>query len=525
MQTQIQMPNFQRHSRMLRASTKPKNWRLALVGSTAALAVIAVSSPAFAQSWAPTQCATAKKALANDANVMSAIQSNHPTPQQITAEKNTITADQAAVNYYCGPAAPGSTVGNITPRYMVLFVAYAPPGSTVSQGVSKVDYTSGSTAGTTETSEKSFKAGLKVTASVSGNAFGATAGVSVSDSQSVEDASKTSLEIKKTASVDVHVPGPATDGIDHDDDQIWIWTNPSVAMVSEGANFSSVLGTASGKSVSLQYLSVGQIKRFIASPTCQNLPTPADTSFCNQLKGVGFTTTDYTAMLSADPFANGAAPLDPNRFIQTSTTFPYEPGGDTVTFDTDNEATNTVTASTTTQNALSVTVTAGYDSPAVKATVAVEDSYTWTHEYSQANSLGTSQKATAVVGAPSTNWTGPQNVGVWYDCLWNTFYFQYLDPTGNPILLTGTLTDSAGKAQAHQLVTLIYPGRIMRTYTNSKGQYTFLGNAPGISGKVGAGAVALTTVNLMGPSQHLDLKTVGLVKLPPKIVPKPDPKR
>jgi hypothetical protein len=77
--------------------------------------------------------------------------------------------------------APNGSAGVVNPRYEVLFVLYAPPGSSVSKDVSKADYGSESTTGSTVGETKSFKSDTKITASVSAS-FVATASLSVTTS-------------------------------------------------------------------------------------------------------------------------------------------------------------------------------------------------------------------------------------------------------------------------------------------------------------------------------------------------------
>ncbi len=92
--------------------------------------------------------------------------------------------------------APNGSSGVVNPRYEVLFVLYAPPGSTVSKDVSKAEYGSESTTGSTVGETKSFKSDTKITASVSAS-FVATASLSVSYDSSADNSDKTALEIKK----------------------------------------------------------------------------------------------------------------------------------------------------------------------------------------------------------------------------------------------------------------------------------------------------------------------------------------
>lgn len=59
--------------------------------------------------------------------------------------------------------------GTVRPRYQVLTLVYAPPGTNGGKSTSSVDYGSGSTTSTTTSASSSFKAGIDVSASAGGN--------------------------------------------------------------------------------------------------------------------------------------------------------------------------------------------------------------------------------------------------------------------------------------------------------------------------------------------------------------------
>jgi hypothetical protein len=281
-----------------------------------------------------------------------------------------------------------------------------------------------------------------------------------------------------------------------------------VNIVSAGSNITTTLTTNDGV-VARGFLTVGQLKQYVAQADC-----PAGDSVCTTYRSQGFTNTDFQNILKADPFWNGPVPLDTNRFIETSLTFPFQPGNQTQTLTLVNESMQTITLDNTFVQALNLTASVGYKTGIVDASLQVSDTWTWTHEYSQANSMGTTQKATATIGAPSASWAGPLNIGVYYDCVWQTFYFQYLSLEGNPELLSGIAYNSLGKVIANSQVTLTFPGRIMRTYTDSKGHYSFYAVAPGSIGIVSVG-LTHKSIKLNSQKQSLDLR-MEIQKVPVK---------
>ncbi len=281
-----------------------------------------------------------------------------------------------------------------------------------------------------------------------------------------------------------------------------------VNIVSVGSNITTALTTNDGV-VARGFLTVGQLKQYVAQANC-----PVGDNVCTTYRSQGFTNADFQNILKADPFWNGPVPLDPNRFTETSLTFPFQPGNQTQTLTLMNESTKTITLDNTFVQALNLTASVGYKTGIVDASLQVADTWTWTHEYSQANSMGTTQKATATIGAPSASWAGPLNIGVYYDCVWQTFYFQYLDLEGNPELLSGIAYNSLGKAIANAQVTLTFPGRIMRTYTDSKGHYSFYAVAPGSTGIVSVG-LTHKPIKLDSQKQLINLR-MGIQKVPVK---------
>jgi hypothetical protein len=137
------------------------------------------------------------------------------------------TVATVIVSATVGPHASRSLVtldvvatGQITPKYQLLTVLYAPPGTNGGNSSSLVQYTSESSTGTTASIDSSFQAGVDVTASV-GDGLGST---DFSASQTTDNSS--SVSITKTTSDTITVNGPAQDGIDHGDDLFVLWLNP-----------------------------------------------------------------------------------------------------------------------------------------------------------------------------------------------------------------------------------------------------------------------------------------------------------
>jgi hypothetical protein len=83
--------------------------------------------------------------------------------------------------------------------------------------------------GTITSISRSFNAGLNI-----GTNFEEVVGFDFSLSRT--DTKSSSLEIKKTTSLDLAVNGPSTDGIDHDEDILYLWLSPQVTVTIDPAD-------------------------------------------------------------------------------------------------------------------------------------------------------------------------------------------------------------------------------------------------------------------------------------------------
>ena len=110
---------------------------------------------------------------------------------------------------------------------MVLTVVYAPPGTNGGHSASSVSYQSGSTTGTVTSSSRSFKDGVSASVEASGSIFGNGGGVGVAFDYSNSTDSE-SVEIKKSVTATISQAGPSQDGINHDQDEIWLLLRPTI---------------------------------------------------------------------------------------------------------------------------------------------------------------------------------------------------------------------------------------------------------------------------------------------------------
>ncbi|MGH9889500.1 MAG: hypothetical protein ACREBE_28465, partial [bacterium] len=206
--------------------------------------------------------------------------------------------------------------GEVRPRYFVLGVIYSPPGTSGSGTKSSVTYSSGSTFGTSTKTDHSFKSNVSVEAEASFNWVNITDTLGANAAFTKSSTTSNSLEITKSQTDTIGPQqGPSADLIDHNTDTIWLWLNPGVYILEDGAGLQWTVTSHGGAPMDIQYVYVGWLNGTMAMP-----PAVSD-----RLALYGITSADFPTMLARDPFANGGTAIDPNRFIPTSTTVPYEP--------------------------------------------------------------------------------------------------------------------------------------------------------------------------------------------------------
>ncbi|HET9623163.1 MAG TPA: carboxypeptidase-like regulatory domain-containing protein [Kofleriaceae bacterium] len=375
--------------------------------------------------------------------------------------------------------------GKIHPKYYVLNVVYAPPGNGGGGARSSVTYGNGSSFGTDVKTTSSFKSGVSVTAS-GGLKWGPFAtNLSSQYGYTKQSDNSDDLMIKKSSLAVVGpVMGPTTDGINHDADTIWLWLNPVIyanQTAAGGVEWTILQDGNTGGSMDIQFVAVGWLKN----------PATMDPNVASRLASYGITSADYPQILAADPFASGTVTTpDPARYVQLSSTFPYErpgPGGVSppVSVTLINDTLATHSENTTTSHTVSTTFDAGtpMDFKAFwSAKISVSGSLTWTNSTNVSKAADRSQSAAFTVTGPSSTYVGPSDLAVYYDMIYNTFLFTPVTDTPS---LTGVVRDASGQPVAHQEVTLDAGGQRFRTVTRGDGSYRFFG-APAGLGRVTA---------------------------------------
>jgi hypothetical protein len=402
---------------------------------------------------------------------------------------------------------PGGQQGTLMPKYYVLTVAYAPPGTQGGHSSSSVTYGSGSTTGTTTSASQSFKQNYSISVTAGGGFLGsAQAGVSFSYGHSATD--NKSLDVKKSATTTIRVDGPSQDGVNHDHDVIYLWLNPKINLVLTS---NSAAWTFSGTDTAeIQYVYVGWLKA----------PSTMPPGVVQALQRHGITQADFPDILKRDQFAGSVRrppifpilphPLDPVRFQSVHTTFPYEPpfsatdSVPTYSFNLTGSVTSAAGHTAQDDYKVGVTISAGVDFLGLaKSSLKTDDSWDWTNTSSTSNSSASTQSASVTIGGPAFGYTGPTEMEVYFDTVYSTFLFRPLEP-GTPLAVEGMLKSRAGKPVPRKEVTIVANGVTYRTFTNAKGEYRFFGKIHGPVKLQSSGVIK--SLPSVAPSRPIELR-------------------
>ncbi len=350
--------------------------------------------------------------------------------------------------------------GTIPINFVVMAVVYALPGTTGGHGQeTSVNYQDSSTLGTSSSVSNSVKQGYAVSADVSGLG----SGISANFSTSQDKTNSSEVDVNKSSSYGISVSGTA-DGIDHDNDQIWLLLNPVMKVTVAGKNLAWAL-THSGTQAEVQYVTVGWLKH----------PATMEPGVAASLRNAGITAADYPELLARDVFANGNTNIDTSRFAPTNQTFPYEQQNVCEPYSFSNETIDKSSNSETKTDSFSVSLKTGFDVGVAKVSFTNTASFSWSNTSTYGTSTESKQQASATVCGPSSSWTGGTNVDVYYDRIYSSYLFAF-DPASVPstrdemAAVRGTVTVD-GVPLPFAKVALQVGGKTFRTYTNAHGVY------------------------------------------------------
>jgi hypothetical protein len=361
----------------------------------------------------------------------------------------------------CIPDPPPATRGRFIPKYQIIAVNYAPPGSAAGGRPSSVIYGSSSTMGTTTAVGNSFKQSYNVSFTSTASILILAAGSGLSFTFSNASGSTSTIDLKKTTSVTQTFSGPNLDGVNHDFDQIWLWLQPHLLAAIDQNNINLTID-APTSSVA-QFLYVSQLKN----------PALISQQLMSELNSFGITTADFPQILAEDPFAFGdtTAP-DPSRFSKLDIDYPLDPvlpnaNATSYNYTVSNAMTNSVQTTSQSDYNVGVTLSATVLGQSLKS----QDSWDWTVTSNSTISAATVDSTGFTLGQPSGSYTGPDDLQVYFDNRYRTYYFR-------PVALTapsfrGVLVESSGAPISGEIVSVTAQGKTFYAATNSKGDAIF----------------------------------------------------
>jgi hypothetical protein len=338
--------------------------------------------------------------------------------------------------------------GWVRPKFIVVGVTYAPPGSK-----SSANYVDGFMTGTGTTNSSSFTSSTNVSIKLGagvglfGLVDGTTTGT-VSAGWSQEQDSSSSLTVTEQNSTGLIVPGPASSGlgVDHIYDTIYVWLNPAVFIEFGGNNAyqSNYAYDARDPIGGMDVLPVmvGELTGALSMPS--NVQQRLDRTWDSALGAP--TSAELTTMIDSDPFEVNSS-FNPNtdtsgRFELPESGSPPEPtdlifnyvpvaAGGQATGET---YTSTYTSTSSTGQGAKETQSTSFsiDSSASASFIAkamadfsVSQQYTTVTQWSKTITNSGSQTANFTIFPPlaSDNYTGPTAMQVWKDNVYGTFMF------------------------------------------------------------------------------------------------------
>lgn len=319
----------------------------------------------------------------------------------------------------------------MNPKYMVLSVIYAPPGSR-----SSVDYGTSTTLGTSTSATNAFSSSIGVKADV-GLSVGGSFSFGTSSGWTLSTDTTTSLSINNTSSNNIIVPGPSApfEGIDHSLDVIVLWINPSILikMTQDSAKTYTYVPDPRDTGYTVPEILNIPVK-WLRDPSTMpsNVRARLERPWA---PGEGLSTADFQAILGADPFANSGTgmttvPTDTGRFVQIGSIsyLPTPFGGQPIT-QTGSFVHQRITssaASVSRSYTQSYTLSGGFAfGNVIRATLASTTSVTLSDKATKMLTNSSQESARYSVTQPSSGYTGPVTLKVYQDNIYGSFVFGF----------------------------------------------------------------------------------------------------
>ena len=221
------------------------------------------------------------------------------TPAAATID---VTATASVLSATATVAVNAQATGQVFPRYKILALVYAPLGTDGGHSTSQVQYGTGSTTGTTDSTSNSFKAGVNVSANVGFGDIGpVNLGVTANFTASQTSTETSQVNINKGSNNQITVAGPAQDGISHNNDLFYLWLNPLLNVTIDHLGNVTWQPGVNGTNMEIQYVYVEWLLN----------PSLMPSGVAGALANAGLTTADYANILACNPFSSGGTTIDP----------------------------------------------------------------------------------------------------------------------------------------------------------------------------------------------------------------------
>jgi len=350
----------------------------------------------------------------------------------------------------CVAAASGPS-GIMTPKYLILTLIYAPPGSS-----SSVSYTNGSATGTTNGGNQSQ--GGSFTAGVTGN-------FTLTDTVSGSTTKASTLQVTKTITQGL-ASSSTEDVLDHGNDTFYILVHPPFNYQQPVPGGPIAVSPASG---------IAQLTPLVLSVDELTGKKPIPSNKQSQLQDL--TAQDLAEIASVDPLVNSSAALGSSRFTKVDEVQISGPdyAGDTINNPTYAESDNATSCKTETnawQNTTTVGFSAGADffGQGEKATFSA--SITEGGSSTSGNCAGTITTASFTPRSSTIGFLVP--VDVYEDGAFHTIAFSErpeLNP-GAAAQVRGILRGITGRPLANAVVTVTFSdGSVRHVATTANGGF------------------------------------------------------
>lgn len=410
--------------------------------------------------------------------------------------------------------------GALLPKYMVLDVLYAPPGSG-----STMTYANQSVMGTTTSTSSSFSHSQTASASVNIGVADVTLSPGIQWGHTFTQGGASSYAFSTTTNDTIVVPGPVaagtqkspvSTGVDHESDIIQLWLNPATVYTATSLDADAPLvwnGFAANSNdpnvakgaMDVVSLTVSQLDG--TSPIPPELMAALERSWDPVDAGGagGLTPADFQTVLQRDPFAtnlslngqpsvsdNASSYFDPNIPVADpqadgvcSTRYGFNPSAstvfsfgqlgttnkpETVTYALQNSNTQTTGNTTTDQysvtnsNVLSIDLTTQVVNLGFK--LSDSNTFTWSNTASLVTTAGTAATQTLTIKNPliADNYTKPTQMQVWIDKIYGTYMF-YPRPSDTTVTLLSS-QNSAGNGDTVIVTAMVAADPKLASTTN-----------------------------------------------------------